>query len=152
MASCQTLSFFKSSVDVFSSHGLVTRLPRRLMLWIVQELWEKIIMPELMVVCQGQWRAGPINCIIFQPDVTRMYPIFHHSTIPSFQSHDLEALDRLWAKRTKSDPNNLWMTIIPIFFSPGIYKMQQRGCADTQIASRIKTPTRKYSPVRQMTL
>ena len=29
-----------------------------------------------MARCQGQWRAGPMNRIIFQPDGTRMVPIF----------------------------------------------------------------------------
>ncbi|MEE9495088.1 MAG: hypothetical protein V3V39_01075, partial [Desulfobacterales bacterium] len=77
--------FFKSSVDVFSIHGLFTRLPRRLMPWLCQELLEKIIMPKLMIGCQGQWRAGPMNRIIFQPDGTRMVPIFHHSIVPLFQ-------------------------------------------------------------------
>jgi len=33
--------FFKSSVDVFSIHGLFTRLPRWLMSWLYQELLKK---------------------------------------------------------------------------------------------------------------
>ena len=40
-------------------------------------------MPKLMIGCQGQWRAGPMNRIIFQPDGTQMYPIFHHSIVLS---------------------------------------------------------------------
>jgi len=43
------------------------------------ESWNHGIMPKLMIGCQGQWRAGPMSRIIFQPDGTRMYPIFHHS-------------------------------------------------------------------------
>jgi hypothetical protein len=68
--------FFKSSVDVFSIHDLFTRLPRRLMSWLYQELLKKILMPKLMIECQGQWRAGPMNRIIFQPYGTPMVPIF----------------------------------------------------------------------------
>jgi hypothetical protein len=45
--------FFKPSVDVFSIHGLFTRLPRRLMPWLYQELPKKIFMPKLMIGCQG---------------------------------------------------------------------------------------------------
>ena len=33
-------------------------------------------MPKLMIGCQGQWRAGRMNRIDFQPDGTQMYPIF----------------------------------------------------------------------------
>ena len=29
-----------------------------------------------MIGCQGQWRAGRMNRINFQPDGTQMYPIF----------------------------------------------------------------------------
>ncbi len=79
----------KRITSVFGSrlsiHGLFTRLLCRLMSWLYQELLEKVIIPKLMVVCQGQWRAGPMNRIIFQPDGTRMYPIFHHSIVPLFQ-------------------------------------------------------------------
>jgi hypothetical protein len=50
---------------------------------VIQELLKKIIMPKLMIGCQGQWRAGPMNRIIFQPDGTRMVPIFHHSIVLS---------------------------------------------------------------------
>jgi hypothetical protein len=35
--------------------------------------------------CQGQWRAGLMNRIIFQPNGTPMVPIFHHSIVPLFQ-------------------------------------------------------------------
>jgi len=31
------------------------------------------------------WFVYPMNRIIFQPDGTRMYPIFHHSIVPLFQ-------------------------------------------------------------------
>jgi hypothetical protein len=86
---------FSVWIKVFSDQGLFTRLPRRLMPWLYQELLEKIIMLKLMIGCQGQWRAGPMNRIIFQPDGTPRVPIFHHSIVPLFQSHDLEALDRL---------------------------------------------------------
>jgi len=49
------------TVDVFSIQGLFTRLPRRLMLWLYQEHLKKIIMPKLILECQGQRRAGPGN-------------------------------------------------------------------------------------------
>jgi hypothetical protein len=73
---------FSVWIKVFSIHGLFTRLPRRLMPWLYQELLEKIIMSKLMIGCQGQWRAGPMNRIIFQPDGTPMVTIFHCSIIP----------------------------------------------------------------------
>jgi hypothetical protein len=49
---------------------------------VIPRTSEKRIMPKLMIGCQGQWRAGPMNRIIFQPDGTRMVPIipsFHYS-------------------------------------------------------------------------
>jgi len=30
--------------------------------------------------------GSPMNRIIFQPDGTRMYPIFHHSIVPLFSA------------------------------------------------------------------
>ncbi len=48
-------------------------------------------MPELMIVCQGQWRAGPMNRIIFQPDGTRMYPIFSPRRRLYEELYELEA-------------------------------------------------------------
>jgi hypothetical protein len=42
-----------------------------------------------------EWLVYPMNRIIFQTDGTPMVAIFHYSIVPSFQSHDLEALDRL---------------------------------------------------------
>jgi hypothetical protein len=52
---------------------------------VIPRTSEKIIMPKLMIGCQGQWRAGPMNRIIFQPDGTRMNPIFHDSIVPIFR-------------------------------------------------------------------
>jgi hypothetical protein len=77
---------FKSSIDIFSIHDLFTRLPRRLMSWLYHEFLKKITMPKLMIGCQGQWRAGPTNNIIYQPDGTPnrpTIPSFHCSSIPN---------------------------------------------------------------------
>jgi hypothetical protein len=81
--------------EISSQHSFVYPPATPVDVIVIPKISEKIIMPELMIVCQGQWRAGPMNRIIFQPNGTPMVPIFHHSIVPLFQSHDLEALDRL---------------------------------------------------------
>jgi hypothetical protein len=39
----------------------LTRRPRRLMSSLYQQLLGKIIMPKLLIKCQGSWRAGILN-------------------------------------------------------------------------------------------
>jgi hypothetical protein len=56
---------FSVWIKVFSIHGLFTRLPRRLMSWLYQELLKKKLMPDLMMGCQEQWRAGPMTVLFF---------------------------------------------------------------------------------------
>ena len=68
----------RNKLSLFLHEGF-TRLPRWLMSWLNQELLKQIAMPKLMIGCQGQWRAGPMNRIVFQPDGTPMVPIFHYS-------------------------------------------------------------------------
>jgi hypothetical protein len=61
----------KTSIEVFSIHDGFTRLPRRLISWLYQELLKNITMPKLVIGCQGQWRAGLTDHIFYQCDAKK---------------------------------------------------------------------------------
>jgi hypothetical protein len=50
-----------------------------------------------MIGRQGQWRAGPINRVIFQSDGTLMVPIFHYPSSIFYNTFLIPSQDQAFA-------------------------------------------------------
>jgi hypothetical protein len=80
------IKYFSTVPSLYCIHG-------------IRELWNTGMLEKSVNSASryflDNWFKYPMNGIIFQPIGKRIYPLFHYSIIPVFQSHDPEALDRL---------------------------------------------------------
>ncbi len=75
---------------------------------------DKIITPKLILGDQGQWRAGPMNRIIFQPDGTRMVPIFHYSNCERSELFWTRFGQLMWC-RSQTALGSVLLSLVPIY-------------------------------------